>query len=230
MTQPITAEVNESQVEFQKDDTKMDLLHEEATENKASQNKFLKFHGIFYATLSAFFLSLSNIFIKSARIMSGSEQSFVRYVLQLLVLGSIIIYNKDNFLGNKKSRKLLMTRGLIGTIALISLHFAVKLLNPSDAVALLHLNTVIVAIAARIILKEKINLAHVTCLIMSMVGVVFIAQPSLLFSKHNEIQNNYTAYQNNNTAVENEFSTITNGQFILGIILGRFYDFYLNLF
>lgn len=214
MKQSISSGVTESKEQFQKDETNMDLLDEEAVEIPKTENNFLQFHGICYATLSALFLSLSNIFIKSARIMSGSEQAFVRYLIQAIVLAIIIIYTKGNFFGTKKARKMLITRGLMGTLALIALHFAVKLLNPSDAVALLHLNTVIVAIAARIILKEKINLAHVTCLILSMVGVVFIAQPSFIFS--------VPEIQRNGTELNNEFFEITNEEFVLGILLGKF--------
>lgn len=183
--------------------------------DKGYKKKFLKFHGFILGIVSAIFLSLSNIFMKAARITTGSEQVFVRYSVQAIVMGSIILWTKKTFFGPKESWKLLNLRGCLGAISLTALHFSVKLINPSDAGALINLHTVFVCFVARMILKEKINLAQVTSLIMSIFDVMLIAQPSFIFGpKIAELDRNESHVSNNN------FSKISNTQFFLGISLG----------
>ena len=160
--------------------------------------------------------------MKAARITTGSEQVFVRYSIQAVVMGCIILYTKETFFGLKQSRKLLILRGSIGAISLIALHFSVKLINPSDAGALINLHTVFVCFIARIFLKEKINLAQVTSLVMSLFGVMLIAQPSFIFgSGIKEITINKTRSK------DNELLTITKSQFISGISLGKNSSFHI---
>ena len=47
---------------------------------------------------------------------------------------------------------------------------------------MVHLKSVIVTVFARIFLNEKISIAHLICLFTSMLGVLFIGQPSLIFN------------------------------------------------
>lgn len=190
-------------------------------------NKLLKFRGIFFGTLAALFLALANVFIKSARITTGSEQVFVRFLVQVISIGAFIIISNRSFLGPKESRKLLLMRGSFGTCSILFLHISVKLIDPSDAVALFHLNTIIVSVIARIILKEKVGLAHLTCLIMSMLGVLFIAQPSFIFTKYvNGLVTNYSleAITSNVSDISHEVNFSSNKSdfnFIIGITLGE---------
>jgi drug/metabolite transporter (DMT)-like permease len=138
--------------------------------------------GFIYAILSAFFLAFSNVLIKKSTIFNGSEQAVIRYVFQLVIMIIIGLVTKNNLLGPIESRKILIIRGLCGMTYLLSLHFSVKLIAPSDTVSLLHLNIIIVSILARIFLNEKINLAHIFSVVLSTIGVFLIAQPSFIFS------------------------------------------------
>lgn len=150
------------------------------TNIKAYSNHYT---GFLYAILSALFLSFSNVLIKKSTMFNGSEQAVIRYSFQLGIMVVIAIITKNNLLGPVESRKILVIRGLLGMIYLLSLHFSVKLIAPSDSVSLVHMNIVIVAILARVFLSEQINLAHVVSLIFAIFGIVLIAQPSFLFNK-----------------------------------------------
>ncbi len=121
--------------------------------------------------------------IKKSNLFNGSEQAVIRYTFQLMIMIIIACRTHNNLLGPKESRKILIVRGVLGMTYLLSLHFSVKLISPSDSVSLVHLNIVIVSLLARVFLSEKINLAHIVSLIMSMAGVFLIAQPSFLFNK-----------------------------------------------
>lgn len=158
--------------------------------------------GFIYAILSAFFLSFSNVLIKKSTIFNGSEQAVIRYVFQLVIMIIIGLVTKNNLLGPIESRKILIIRGLCGMTYLLSLHFSVKLIAPSDTVSLLHLNIIIVSILARIFLNEKINLAHIFSVVLSTIGVFLIAQPSFIFShlqQSRQFVNFSLPFSNNNT-------------------------------
>ncbi len=202
-------------VHFQSCDVDINLLDGKEKEEK---NRIISkyYHGIFYGILSAAFLSCANVLIKKAELTTGSEQSLIRYVVQAFAMALVIVSTHFDFFGPKGSKKFLILRGSIGTIAMLCLHFAVKLINPSDAVALLHLNSVLITVFARFALSEKISLAHVACLVLSALGVLFIAQPSFVFGPRQCFINKC------NISVEKNYDFLgyTNFNFVLGISLG----------
>lgn len=147
-----------------------------ADEKPASKQKKPKCPeiGLFIALLSAVFLSLSNVLIKKAKFFSGTEQTTIRYFIQGLIMLCIARYNKLNIFGEKGDRKLLILRGVFGTIGLTTLHLSLKLIDPSDSVALFHTNVIIVALLARFILNEKFSLTHIFSLILAISGILSI--------------------------------------------------------
>jgi drug/metabolite transporter (DMT)-like permease len=91
---------------------------------------------------------------------------------------------KLSILGPPKERKLLSFRGLSGIAGLVFGFFAIKLINPSDLKVINHSNIIFTAILARIFLKEKLTIMHIVTFCLTVVGVVFIAQPGFLFNKY----------------------------------------------
>ena len=178
--------------------------------------RLFEYRGLFIGLFSALILCLSNILNKKAHLTTGAEQTFVRYFIQAACMLVIILVNKLDFFGPKNLRKILILRGVLGSLGLMALQYSVKLINPSDAVALLHLNSVLTTIFARIYLKEKFSLAHLACLLSAVLGVLFIAQPSFIFDK-------YTSNNNNATSVlEAHLAPPNSKEFIIGIFLGIF--------
>lgn len=102
----------------------------------------------------------------------------------------VIKYKGIDLLGPKQQRSILIKRGLLGAISLILVFYAIKLINPSDVSAIYNCNIVIVAIFARLFLNEKFSLAHVVGLIFTIIGIIFISQPSFIFSKTSQITKN----------------------------------------
>lgn len=103
----------------------------------------------------------------------------------------VVKYKKLSFFGPRKQRLLLMIRGVLGTITLILIFYAVKFVNPSDVSAIFNCNIVIVTIFARLFLKEKFTLAHILALIFTVFGIFLVSQPSFLFPKHKPSENNF---------------------------------------
>lgn len=196
------------------------LVPNDTLENAKSPEKksFKPFHGLFFGLFSGMLLSLSNVFIKKAQITTGSEQAFMRYIVQAIIMLTTIVITKNTFFGPRNVRHFLVIRGICGSIGMISLHFSIKLIDPSDSVALLHLNTIITTVLARLFLKELFTLAHLTGLMVSVIGVILIGQPAVIFGKAVSDVGNLEDYVNS-TIVSTDIDEISHWNFIGGVSL-----------
>ncbi|CAF0756711.1 unnamed protein product [Brachionus calyciflorus] len=207
---------------------KDDIIAKNSPENKPKNKRYI---GFFLALLSAFFLSLSNTFIRKAMLLNGSEQAAFRYLLQLIVMMIIIFYKKLNLFGDKKDRKTLISRGIFGMSALICLHFSIKFINPSDSAALLHTNIIFVSILGRLFLKEKLNLAHILSVLLNIIGVLLISQPTFIKNLF-KLNRNFTSKLNQTSIIYTEVVDITDSnQFysIFGVTLGLVAAFFSSM-
>ena len=77
----------------------------------------------------------------------------------------------------------MIARGSFGGVGLILIFYAFQNLPLGDATAIILSSAVYTAVLARILLNEKFNCLDAIVLILTIVGVVLIAQPTVLFSK-----------------------------------------------
>ena len=139
---------------------------------KAAAN--LVYRGIIITCILVIFLSLSNVFIRNAQFFSGIEQTAIGYTMQLVVSLSIALYNRENIFGPPDKRKMLIIRGVLGIFGLITLHLAVKFINPSDTVYIFHTKVILGVFIARFTLNEKFSFFHVVALFMVVSGTYFL--------------------------------------------------------
>ena len=85
-----------------------------------------KFKGILLALLSAFCTSTIIVTIKRAYLFTASEQILIRYIIQFVIMYFICKFKRHSILGPKRYRKLLIFRGSINTISMISAYFAIR--------------------------------------------------------------------------------------------------------
>lgn len=161
----------ESLCDPQKDENEMSIV---VDVYKKPRPRFYSFYGLFFGILSALFLSVSNVLIKKAKLFTGTEQTAVRYSIQMILMLTIAYRQNLNVLGPVKERKLLLLRGIMGTCGLTTLHMAIKFINPSDVVALFHTNVVFIAIFARFVLNEKFSIAHLVSMLMAIAGTYIL--------------------------------------------------------
>ncbi len=138
---------------------------------------------------------ISSILVKKSFTLSGSDSAVIRYLIQFVTMLIIAKYKNLNPFGIKEQRKLLTYRGLAGITSLLCGFFAIKFINPSDFKAINHSSIIITAILARLFLKEKLTIAHVLALILTIIGVLLISQPSFIKSiiyKNNNFSNSTT--------------------------------------
>lgn len=79
--------------------------------------------------------------------------------------------------GNNK--KLLMARGVVGTLALICVYYAVTTLPLAEATLLQYTYPVFTAVLAFLFLKEKIQRTTLICIMLSLLGLVVMVMPNL---------------------------------------------------
>lgn len=180
-----------SKLELLKDNNDAELnCNDEA--NNANKNKQPKsmlelLKGYLLIIAYSFVISINDILLKMSFTLSATDSAIIRYLLQLITMFIIIKYKKLSLLGSPKDRMLLTIRALTGVGALFFVFFAVKLINPSDFKVINHSNIIFTAILARIFLKEKLTVVHFVTFCLSVVGVLFIAQPRFLFESHIQI-------------------------------------------
>ena len=137
--------------------------------------------GYLYGILFALSMCMANILIKMSPNLDGSNHSAIRYVIQLFVMFFFIKKNNLDYLGPKKSRGLLLFRGVIGCSAVIISFFSIRYLDVSDVETLTNSCVLITAVIARLVLHEKLTVCHVVALFLNVCGVIFIIRPNFLF-------------------------------------------------
>ena len=167
------------------------------SKKKKSKNILRSLYGISFALLAAFCGGMISVTMRGANFFSGSDISFLRYILQLITMLAIGKSNKINITGVKEVRKNLILIGIFFAATAISLLFSVKFINPSESTALSQCYMLIVPIIARVYIKEKFHAINMFTLIMAIVGVFLISQPSFLFKSS---QNGTSFGLNNNSS------------------------------
>lgn len=76
---------------------------------------------------------------------------------------------------------LLTLRGLIGTIALICVFYAVTVLPLAEATLLQYLYPIFTTLLAFVFLKEGIQRSALVCIFLSLTGLLIMVQPAFLF-------------------------------------------------
>ena len=160
-------------------------LQQTIIDNKVpDRSKISNYYGIFFALLTAFCNSLANVLIKKANFFSGSDIATSRYIIQLTAMLVFGFFAKTNLLGKKEIRKTLLLIGIFNTCIVLLFFLSVKLISPSESSALYQLNMIMIPVFARCYLKEKFSIFNLFSLVLSVVGVLFISQPSFIF-EHN---------------------------------------------
>ncbi len=119
-----------------------------------------KIKGSLFGILSALFFVSSNVVMKRSIHMSPTDHSTIYYAVTLVMMVIICRYKKMKILGPRRHFKLLLVRGMLGSLSLFPFYYSVILLDPSDSSTLFHSSLIITAVISRLFLGEKLTLAH----------------------------------------------------------------------
>ena len=138
--------------------------------------------GLRYMLISASGFALMNCCVKWVN--SGGipilEIIAARALVSLLIsLGDI---KRKNISPWGHDKKMLLARGLIGTLALICVYYAVTTLPLAEATILKFTQPVFTVIFAIVLLKERFKMSILFCIALSMLGLYIIVSPNLKVS------------------------------------------------
>ncbi|KAL7730028.1 hypothetical protein ACLKA6_009318 [Drosophila palustris] len=136
--------------------------------------------GIILATLSSLFFSLCSVIVKGLVDVNPMELASFRFVGVLLPTIPILIYTRQPVFPEGK-RVILMLRCFMGTTGLMLSFYAFRHMPLADASVIIFSTPVFVAIFARVFLKEPCTLFNVVTINMTLLGVVLITRPPLVF-------------------------------------------------
>lgn len=135
--------------------------------------------GLRYMVLAAFFFSLMALLVKIA----GQRLPSAQLVLARSVVGVVLSYWMLRRAGvaswgNRKG--LLVFRGLAGFAALLCFFYALTKLPLAETTVIVYISPVFTAILAALFLKETLRANEIAGLVISMAGLLLVAQPVFL--------------------------------------------------
>tara|TARA_Y100001968_G_scaffold158356_1_gene144784 strand:+ start:88 stop:981 length:894 start_codon:yes stop_codon:yes gene_type:complete len=135
---------------------------------------------------SAFSFSLMTVCVKHLQgRIPVTEIIFTRALISI-VITRLMLRNKGISPWGK-DRKLLVTRGLLGTMALFCIFKALELLPIAHATIIQYCYPTFTAITAWIFLKENLRKRIFIAVILGWIGILFVVQPQWMQSQSDQI-------------------------------------------
>lgn len=136
--------------------------------------------GLSYMVGAAFFFSLMSLQVKIVgQRLPSAEVVFARNLFSLIVTWQMLRSRGVVPWGTRKG--LLLLRGLAGFLALLCLFYALPRLPLADVTVIHFTNPVFTGLLAAVVLGESLSRKDVGGTLLSLAGVVLVAQPSFLF-------------------------------------------------
>ena len=158
-------------------------MREKQLKDKFKLERNLK--GIRFLIGSGLAFSLMSVCVKAigGRIPI-SELVFARATISIIITRFFLYKNKINPWGYQK--RLLIIRGLLGTVALFCIFKALTILPIATATVIQYIYPTFTVISAYIILKEFISRRIVFSIIMGWIGILLVSQPE--FTTNSNVQ------------------------------------------
>ena len=158
-------------------------MREKLLKDKFKLERNLK--GIRFLIGSGLAFSLMSVCVKAigGRIPI-SELVFARATISIIITRFFLYKNKINPWGYQK--RLLIIRGLLGTVALFCIFKALTILPIATATVIQYIYPTFTVISAYIILKEFISIRIVYSIIIGWIGILLVSQPE--FTTNSNVQ------------------------------------------
>lgn len=136
--------------------------------------------------LASFFFSLMTVCVKKIdNRIPIYELVFFRSLLSLLITSLII--NKKNLNPWGKNKPLLILRGILGTIALVCIFYAIKNMPLNISTVIQYTYPIFISILAGVLINEKITKNLIIASITGWLGILIILNPYQLSSLNIEL-------------------------------------------
>jgi drug/metabolite transporter (DMT)-like permease len=141
-----------------------------------------RFSGIIYSLISSLLFTCSNFIIKQFDVVL-LDVFLIRFVIQGLISFGYIIYKGYHPLSSNYNGLLIFIRSLIAATGSICFYIGLVLLPLPDLTTIRYTQVVWTALIALIIFRERITLPTILASILTLIGVICVAQPSFVFKK-----------------------------------------------
>ena len=135
-----------------------------------------KYIGVLLIILSALFFALMATTVKSLGDFPLVQKVFFRNFIGVLILSMVMIKHKNLLKINNKP--LLLSRSLFGLTGVFLYYQSLSVLNLSEAVVINKLSPFFVVILGGLILKEKIKPLQIIAILVALLGMVILINPS----------------------------------------------------
>lgn len=143
---------------------------------------FERFSGIFYSLIASLLFTCSNFIIKKLNVVV-LDVFLVRFVIQGIISFIFIVYKGYHLFSFNSNGLLVFIRSIISAIGSVCFYIALALLPLPDVTTLRYTQVVWTALLVLVIFRERINLPIILASILTLTGVVCVAQPSFIFTK-----------------------------------------------
>jgi len=169
--------------------TVIDENHEENNDPDKKSNYFTKifsyierFSGIIYSLIASLLFTSSNFLIKQLDVVL-LDVFLIRFVIQGLISLGFIIYKGYHPFSSNFNGLLIFIQSLIAATSSVCFYIGLLLLPLPDLITIRFTQVVWTALLALIIFRERITLPTILASLLTLIGVIFIAQPSFIFTK-----------------------------------------------
>ena len=155
--------------------------------NITNLEKILNSWNKYNLVLASFFFSLMTLCVKNIdKRIPVFELVFFRSLISLII--TLVIINTKNINPWGNNRALLFLRGVLGTLALVCIFYAIRNMPLSISTVIQYTYPIFISIFAGIFIKEKIKRSLVIALFMGWLGILIILNPNQLSNINVEIQ------------------------------------------
>ena len=191
---------------------------EERTWRGATRRWWDRNQGLVFVTLSQAFGALMNITTRLLETESNEIGPFQVLFARMSItvcfcLAWMWLKNVPDYpLGPKGVRKLLVARGLSGFFGIWGLYYSLQYLAVADAIVLTFLAPALASYGCYLFLREPFPISAQYASLISLVGVVLIAQPATFFSSGPPITSEVTGMTNTTASDEAGSPTATSSE------------------
>ena len=136
-----------------------------------------KSKAILFMIVSAVAFTIMQAIIKASVGIPLLQKVFFRNLIGLVFTYIIIRKNSLSAFGEKKNRKTLFLRGLLGVLGIITYFYSIEHLPMADASIISRTNPFFVTLFAWLFLKEKLSKIQVPTLIGTFIGAMLVIRP-----------------------------------------------------
>ena len=147
---------------------------------KKSVTFLQRFTGVFYSLMASLLFTSSNFFIKQLDVVL-LDVFLVRFIFQGLILVAYIVY-KGYFPFAETDRLLFFIRSLVAASGSVFFYLALSMLPLPDLTTLRYTQVIWTALVTLLIFRQRINCPTLIASVMTIIGVIFVTQPSFLFA------------------------------------------------